>query len=795
LHVELKMRIRALNRKLLRDLLAMKGQAAAIALVIASGVTMFVTYHSNFESLRRTQQAYYDRYRFADVFVTAKRVPERVADRLSEIPGVGVVDTRVVADVTLDLPGKEVPSRGRLVSIPAGGHPRLNDVFLRRGRWIDSGHPDEVLVSEAFAIANGFEPGVEIAAIINGKRRELRIVGIALSPEYVYTIPPGEIVPDDSRFGILWMERKALASAFNMEGGFNDVTLRLLPGASGSEVIAQLDRMLESYGGLGAFPRALQFSHWTLDSELNQLQKFGFIVPAIFLGVAAFILNVAMTRALTLQRTQIAALKALGYTNPELAWHYLKWALLIAALGAVVGTAAGAWLGRFMIQLYNQYFRFPVLDYRLSAGVAIGAALGSLIIAALGALSAVRRAVRIPPAEAMRPEPPAQYRPSLVERGFIGRHLSNITRIILRNIERQPFRAAASLVGISLAMAILVVGLFLVDAMDVLKEMQFSYVQRQDMTLSFVEPLSERSIYELRALPGVEYVEPLRSVPVRLRYGHRSRNLSILGLPALPTLNRIVDRSGKVLAPPPEGLLLSKTLAEILKVTPGEQVRLEVLEGSRPVLDITVAGLVDEFLGLSVYMHEEALHRVMREGKRLSGAFLQVDSLEMPQLYRKLKSTPEVAGVGLTAAALRSFERTMAENMGIMTTITIVFACIIAFGVVYNAARISLSERSHELASLRVLGFRRAEISIILLGELALLTVLAMPLGAGIGYLMVKGILAAVENELYRFPLVITIQNIGRSALAVAIATAFSALAVRRKLDRLDLVAVLKIRE
>ncbi len=789
------MRIRALNRKLPRDLLAMKGQAIAIALVIASGVTMFVMYLSNFESLRRTQQTYYDHQRFADIFVMAKRVPERIADRLAEIPGIGALDTRVAADVTLDIQGVDTPSRGRLISIPADGRPKLNDVFLRRGRWIDAAHSDEVLVSEAFAIANGFEPGAGIAAIINGRRRMLRIVGIALSPEYVYTIPPGEIIPDDHRYGILWMERKALASAFNMEGGFNDVAIRLLPGASSSEVIAQLDRILASYGGLGAIPRALQFSHWTLDSELKQLQSFGFIVPALFLGVAAFILNIALTRALTLQRPQIAALKALGYTNAELAWHYLKWALLIAALGALAGIAAGAWLGNVMIQLYNRYFRFPVLDYRLSAGVAIGAVLGSLVIASLGALSAVRRAVRIPPAEAMRPEPPAQYRPSLVEHGPFGRRLSHITRIILRNLERQPVRAMASLTGISLAMAILVVGLYFIDAMEVLKEMQFSYVQRQDMTLSFVEPISARAFYELRSLPGVEYVEPLRSVPVRLRHGYLSRNLTILGVPSVPILNRIVDRSGRILTPPPEGLLLSKTLAEILQVSPGDRVQLEVLEGACPVREAEVAGLVDEFLGLSVYMDQEGLFRLMREGRRLSGAYLQVDSIAMPQLYRKLKSTPEVAGVSLTKDALRSFESTMDENMGIMTSITVVFAVIIAFGVVYNAARVSLSERSHELASLRVLGFRRAEISIILLGELALLTILALPLGAGIGFLMAKGILAAVENELYRIPFIITGQNIARSALAIVIAAAFSGFVVRRKLDKLDLVAVLKTRE
>jgi putative ABC transport system permease protein len=591
------------------------------------------------------------------------------------------------------------------------------------------------------------------------------------------------------------MDYRALASAFDMEGGFNDVAIKLLAGASSAEVIAELDRVMAPYGGLGAIPRALQFSHWTLDSELSQLQNFGLLVPLLFLGVAAFILNVALTRQLTLQRPQIASLKALGYTNAELAWHYLKWALLIAAFGAVLGTGAGAWLGRYMIQLYNRYFRFPLLDYRLSLAVTASAMLGSLGAAALGALSSVRRAVNIPPAEAMRPESPARYRVGVFEWGPLGRRLHCTSRMILRNIQRQPFRALASVSGIALAAGILVVGFFFIDAMDVLKELQFSYAQRQDATLSFVEPVSARAWYELRSLPGVQYVEPLRSVPARLRSGHRARNLAILGLPAVPTLNRIVDRTGRVVTPPPSGLLLSKTLADVLRIKPGESVQLEILEGTRPVHDVMVMGLVDDILGLSVYMEQSILHRLMREGESLSGAYLQIDDAELPRLYRRLRATPALAGISLTRDALHSFERTMAENMGVMTMLNVIFAGIIAFGVVYNAARVSLSERSHELASLRVLGFTRAEISLILLGELAILTLVALPLGVGLGFLMAKGILAAVESEVYRFPFVITWQNAARSALAVAAAAAFSGLVVRRRLDRLDLIAVLKVRE
>jgi putative ABC transport system permease protein len=788
-------RIRALDRKLLRDLLGMKGQAVAIGMVLAAGIAMYVTYLSNFDSLRRTQAAYYDRFRFADVFAATKRAPLRLEERLREIPGVAVVETRVVVDVTLDVPGVSEPTRGRLVSVPEDRRPALNDLYLRRGRWIEPGREDEVLLNEAFASAHGLEPGSRLAALVNGRRRALRVAGVALSPEYVYVVAPGEMIPDDASFGVVWMGRRALATAFDMEGGFNDVALRLMPGASEAEVVARVDRLLVPWGGLGAVPRRLQMSHWALDSELLQLQTFGLIVPAIFLAVAAFLLNVAMARTLAVQRPQVAALKALGYSNAAIGWHYVKWALVIAVFGGLVGVAAGAWLGGGMIELYNQYFKFPILLYRLSGGVAATALATGLASAALGAAFAVRRAVAIPPAEAMREEPPARYRTSLVERPWAARRLTHATRMVLRSVERQPWRSLASVAGIAFAVAVLFVGLVFLDVMDRLAEVQFQHVQRQDVTVSFVEPRSSRALSEVRSLPGVLAVEPVRTVPARLRHAHRSRRLALTGQVAAPDLNRVVDTSGRPVVLPPEGLAMSRILADVLGVRPGDRVRVEVLEGARPVREVEVARLVEDHMGIAAWMEIGALRRLLREGGTLSGAHLLVDPLRRDDLYRRLKATPAVAGIAITEKALRSFRDVMAQNFTIMTTLNVVFAGIIAFGVVYNAARISLSERSRELASLRVLGFTIGEISLILLGELALITLVAIPPGVLLGWGLAAAMLLAFESEVYRIPLVVTPRTAAWSALVVLVAAALSGLAVRRKLDHLDLVGVLKTRE
>jgi putative ABC transport system permease protein len=792
--------VRALNRKLFRDLWQMKAQAFAIIAVIGTGVAMFAMYLSTFDSLDRTQAQYYDDTRFAHVFARCKRAPAWLAERVAEIPQVARVDTRVSVDVTLDVVGLDEPATGRLLSIPGVDEDTLNDVVVRRGRYIDALAGDEVLVHEAFADEHGLGPGDRVAAIINGRRRELQIVGVALSPEYVYVIGPGDVIPDHRRFGVLWMGRRALAAAFDMEGAFNSVSLRLAPeryaaGAGAAAVIAELDRLLEPYGGLGAIARKHQQSHWFVENELRELSTMASILPVIFLAVAAFLLNIVLSRAIAVQRTQIASLKAVGYSNRSVALHYLGTGALIASLGAVAGNLVGARLGDGLTGIYAEYFRFPVYLYELAPGIALASAAVSLAAAGLGSLGAVRRAVAMPPAEAMRPEPPARFEPTRLERLGLQHLLGPSGRMVLRNIARRPSRFALSALGVGMALALMVLGAFFIDAFNYLITMHFEVAQRHDVTVTFVEPRSARARYELERLPGVLRVEPFRALPVRLRHDNHSRHATVLGLPARSALSRVVDRRRGPVELPPAGMVLSAALGELLHVSPGDTLTVEVLEGARPERQLAVAALVDDFLGLSAYMESRALSGLMREDETLSGAFLSVDSDDEKRLYRALKETPGVAGVALTSAAVRSFRDTVQRNMMRIILFNVGFSAIIAIGVVYNAARISLSERSRDLASLRVLGFTRREIALILLGELALVTLTAIPIGMLCGRGLAWLTLALLRNELYRIPLIIEPSTYGWAVVTIIFASLVSGLLVRRRLDRLDLVAVLKTRD
>lgn len=787
--------MRAIHRKLMRDLWQIKGQVVAIAAVIGVGVMLFIAYISTFDSLRGTQQAYYDRYRFAEVFASLERGPNHLGQEIAEIPGVSNVATRVVSDVTLDVPGMDEPITGRLVSVPERREGMLNDLVLRQGRHLDPTRQDEVVVIEGFALAHGLTPGSTLSALINGRQRELEVVGVALSPEFVYTIRPGALMPDHARYGVLWMNHRALATAFDMEGGFNDLALGLTRGASEQEVIARVDRLLEPYGGLGAYPRTLQTSHWYLDNELKQLEGMGFFVPSIFLSVAAFLLNIALTRIISVQREQIAALKALGYTNAEVGWHYTLWSLTVSGLGGALGTVLGYQLGQVYIQLYNEYFRFPFLAFEMSPRVIVGALLISLAAGLVGAWSSVRRAVSLPPAEAMRPEPPADFRRSFLERIGLARFLSQPARIVLRNLGRRPLRTLASVVGIAFSGGLLIIGFFLSDSIVELMDVQFNVIQRQDITVSFVQPRSRQAFHELTRLPGVTAVEAARNVPVRLRFEQHSRQTSITGVQDGADLQRVVDTAFESITLPSEGLVLSAKLAEILGASVGDTLFLEVLEGARPVREAVISALVDEYMGMSVYMHIDALRAMMREGSNLTGAYLAVDPGFQGVLYEHLKTLPAVAGVALTSAAVAAFNNQMEQMMGWFILFNILFASVITIGVVYNAARIALSERSHELASMRVLGYTRGEISAILLGELTLVTLAAIPLGWVFGYAQSAWMVSGFETELYRFPLVITPASYAWSALVVLLASILSGLLVRRKLDHLDLVEVLKTKE
>jgi putative ABC transport system permease protein len=781
--------VRALHRKLLRDLWGTRGQGIAIALVMACATATFVGSTATWKALERSRDLYYARDRFADVFAAARRVPEPVRHAIEAIPGVAETETRVLGSARTEVDGGS--ARLQLVSLPPDGG-GLNRLHVRQGRLPSPGSQDEGVVSENFAVANRMVPGHRLILTINGRRDAITVTGIVLSPEYVYAIPPGGMLPDDRHFGIAWLPRRAMESAFDMEGAFDAVALRLVPGTPVEPVVAALDRILVPYGGLGAHGRDRQLSHRFVSDEIRQQRGMARVIPAIFLGVAAFLVSVTLTRLVAAQRGQVGTLKALGYGNRAIALHYAGYALVVAGAGALAGEGLGHLFGAWMSRMYRDFYRFPVLDYRADpVTMAIALAL-AVATAAAGAMGAVRSATRLAPAEAMRPPAPASFRRSLLERAGLAPLLSLPARMAARNLGRRPVRALLGTVGIGSAVAVLVTGAFFIDSIDQIVAIAFERALRADATVAFTDPVSRESVRELAALPGVRYVEPSRAAPVVLRHGSRSHRVALTGYPPAPELSRVLDRGGNAIPVPADGLVLSRRLADLLGVRPGTPLRVEFLDGHRRVVETRVAGTVDDLLGLSAIASLEELSRWAGDGDVLSGAHLAVEEGGRPGVERALALRPRVATVTWREDALQGFRRTLAEMVLAYAGILVGFAVAIAGGVVYNAVRVAFGERERELATLRVIGFRRGEAWRVLLGEVAAQVALALPVGAGLGLALAWLSASAFESDLFRIPIVVARSTwVFAFSVTIAAALATSVLAFRW-ISRQDLATALR---
>lgn len=787
--------MKALDRKLFRDVGKMKGQMLAVGMVMACGLAMMMMARCLIESLDATRREYYETHRFADVFCDLKRAPNAVRKRLEAIPGVSAVETRVVGAVRIDLPGIVEPADGTVLSLPEGRSARLNLLYLRVGRLPEVGKGNEVVMGEAFAKAHGFLPGDTVDVILRGGRETLRVVGIALSPEYVFEARPGQVLPDSKRFGVFWMNERNLAEAYDMDGAFNNVILDVAPGQNTKPVMEAVDRILEPYGGLIAYDRRDHASARQLDDEIAILNAMSVAFPVVFLSIAAFMTSAVLARVVRLQREQIAQLKAFGYSSRQVGWHYLKFAFVIVAVGVCGGGVIGWKLGESVVRMYQKFFQFPVLEFHLDYGAIFWAVTVSSLASFAGVLGAVRQAVGLPPAEAMRPEPPAEFKPSVLERLGVQKLFGSSMRMALRNLERKPWQAVFTALGIALAVGIPVVPGAMRDGIDFLLDFQWSAAQRQDVMLSLIEPTSATGFGDMKHLPGVIFAEPFRSVPARLRFGHKSYRLAVTGVEPGTKLKRALDAKSRPLAIPKDGVLLSAKLAEVLGVKSGDLLTMEVQEGRRPQVDVLVAGLVTDYTGLSAYMDIGALRKILREGGTINGAYLTVDGLQWDAFLNAVKEVPRIRSVDITAELKESFRKTTADSISLIQGIYFLFSVIVAFGVVYNSARIALSERGRDLATLRVVGFSNREVAGVLIGELVMLTLVAIPAGLWIGTQLAKGIVVSASTETVRLPLILSHETYATAVLIVLLSAGVSFYVVSRRIRRLDLLEVLKARE
>lgn len=773
----------------------MRAQGFAVAIIVACGVAMMVMALGAHNSLQASQQTYYDQFRFSDVFTQVKRAPESKMRAIRDVPGIAIAESRVAGFASIDMEGFDEPIIGQFLSFPETGQPDLNRVLMHSGRLPAADRATEVIANKAFADAHELRPGDDIIAVMNGKRRTLSIVGIGDSPEFIYALGPNALLPDEARFGIFWMNRKSLEAIYDMKGAFNDLTIQTYSEDQNEAVVTAIDGILDGYGGVGAYDRSDQLSHAFIESEMNQMKSMAIILPPIFLLVSAMLINAILSRITATERQQIGILKAFGYSNREISWHYIKLGLAITFMGIIMGFVIGSALARYLTHLYSISFRFPILIFKLHPFSFFISAITALLAAVVGASRASLRAASLEAAEAMNPEPPQNYGNSIIQNLASKVPLDEPSRMIIRHVTRWPARATTTILGIAAAMGLLVGTLFSFDSIDLLTETFFYQTDPYEVNFNFAETVGDEAILAFAKLPGVVSVEPNRMAAVTLRKGPREERAPVIGLVTPSSHKHVIGQDGQYLVLPDTGLVLSSQLANMLDARVGDMIETDFITTNRNSVDIPVTAIAAEYIGAFAYMNLEALNRQLMSGSHITGGYATLDQSKMSEFQQAILDRPIISGLSLQSAAIASFETTLEETIAIMMTIYSIIGGAIAAGVVYNAARISLTERGRELASMRVLGFRQTEVAYILIGELVLLTILALPVGLLFGHLIAFLISSSMSSELYRVPYVIENATVGYAAVIVLIALFLSSLLIFRRVQNLDLIEVLKTKE
>ena len=780
---------------MLRDLWILRSQTLTIATLIICGISLLVASWSAHGSLQTARDNYYKNYFFADVFADFTRASTHVLSKIEKINGVQSVNPRIVANGLISIVGHVDPSLGRFISIPSGKQPYLNRLHLRQGRLPVAGIELEAVVHEGFAKANKIAAGDTITAVINGHNVTIRIVGIGISPEYIYALGSSIPLPDDLHFGIFWAPLERLQKLTDLRDSYNSVVLSLSKEASIPQVVSAMDQLLKEYGSFGAYARDRQISNMFLEDEIAEQKVTAVFVPTIFLAIATFLVNIVASRLVSMHRAQIAALKAMGYTRWEVSAHYLKLIFMMTLTGTIPGIAIGAGLGRWMSNLYASYFRFPELNFAVSIGAASLGLVAGILPGILGAWSGIYSAFSLAPAEAMRPQSPPAFHASLFEKLAIHKWLGAREKMIVRNIFFKPFRLILSLFSLSTALAIVVTASSWSDMIDYLLKTQFQTIQREDVSVTMLSPRSSSIIREILSLPGVIAAEGLRVVPIRLRFQHHKREIALTGWPENISMRQRLDKDLHFIPLPEDGILLSRFFADHWNMKPGDTVEVEPIEGAKKIHAVVVRGFVNDLIGISASMRIEELWQLLGEEQAFNQIMIKADPLRIKDLYKDLTKIPQISSVLLKESIYHGFRESFGQIIQVSTGILIVASLLIALGIIYNSLRISFSERSWELASLRILGFRRGSISAVLLVEVSILVVLSLAPGCFLGLGLTHLSIGMIRSESFGFPIVIQPATYAKGILAIFIAFICSSWNVHRMVGRLNPADALKARD
>ncbi|WP_031516889.1 ABC transporter permease [Desulfofalx alkaliphila] len=790
----------SLNKKLWRTVLSTKGQFLAVAAVVMLGMTVFIAMVTTYHNLEATQDKYYKDNNFADHYFHVINAPQEIVSRIEDLPGVLKVTGRIQKDVPV-LKEDNQRATARLTGYWLPIENEINGIEITSGQIFDEhGHGGkyEVLLDPQYAEANklSFNDTLTIAA--EGKQVTLTVAGTAIGPEFVYPIKDAStLIPDYETFGIFYVPNALAQQFLNLPGQINQILIIFAPGADKDATVRQIENILEPYGNLTNYPRDDQISHALLQAELDQLLTTSQSLPVIFLLVAALIQFVIISRLVKSQRLQIGIMKALGYHNRQIMWHYAGYAMLVAVTGLVLGSVLGVVLAGYLTRVYALYFNLPEAMGGISMPAIVLGAFLCMGTAMAAGFVATRGILKINAAHAMRPEPPKGTGKVIFENWpWFWRRLDPSWKMALRGVLRNRLRFAITTLGVVLAVGLLVVSWFFNDSIDYLLEQHFYREQKYDLIVRFDAPVKDNELLYISQLDGVIKTEPIFEMPVKMAFGDKTADDTLLGLPTDVSLKMLVGEQGQQLWLPTNGILMDRRTAHDLGVNIGDKVKVETQLGIGPSHQdyLTVMGINRQFVGGGSYINISQLNRLIGEHQVVTGAMLKVEHGKALPVEEQLNKIIGVSSVLSRQKELDNFYQHL-EMMVYFTGVMVIFAGVLGFAIVYNSSLINFYERKNELASLKVIGFSNREISNLLLKETAIQTVLGIALGLPFGRAMAHGYINAVSTDMFIIPVIIYPMTYILSAIGGIIFVMVAFKYANRGIRKLDMVEALKYRD
>jgi putative ABC transport system permease protein len=785
----------ALDRKILRELRQMRSQVITIALLIICGLSLMIATSISYDSLRAARDSFYRDYRFADLFADFQAAPRSIMDRMRGISGIRLLEERIVADGLVEVRGQDEPAVGLLLSIPSEVQPRLNRIFVREGRLPREAQFPEVFLHEAFAAAQHLKPGDVISVLVKGQRIRLHIVGLGLSPEYVYALGSGVPLPDDRHFAVLWMAEPVLGRLVGFQDSFNSIAVTLDKSRASAAIKEDLRILLGPYGNKAIRERMNVPSHMFLDDELTEQKTLSRFSPLVFLSIAIFLIHVIMSRMIHMHRPQIAVLKAVGYRDREIAWHYTKLIVVMMLFGTIPACGLGIMLGHSIVDLYQNFFRFPALTAVVDPGILLLSFATGIASGVLGGMTAIHSILRLQPAEALKPPVPPAYHAIFLDRLGLWEKLALSSRITLRNLMLRPWRLGLTMLGMAAALGIMISSGSMKDMVNFLLKAQFQYIQRESISITLQRPVSVNGLQELADLKGVQRVEGYRALAVRIHYGRWEKETALLGWPARSELRQRLNKDLDQEPLPVHGIFVSRYFQTQWGLKAGDRIDVDILEGAYPRRSLTVAGFSDDLMGITVHMRIEEVWELLDEDPGYNMISLKVDPHWLSSLYVKLNQYPLVATVTLRDAVYDGFYESMGSMLQVSTGLLTLFAFIIAIGLIYNTVIMNFSERSREMATLRVLGFDNIFLFLLLMDVIMIQVFVSLIPGSFIGYKMTEWLLGSMRTETLSPPVLARGSTYAIGIATMLLALIVSAWSLSRLLRRLSLTEALKAKE